>query len=278
MRLFVDHLCNVDFSFLHPERGLLGETWLASVELEGDLDEQGMICDFGIVKATLREWLDSTIDHCLLVPAGSPALHVRNQAQTYELQWQLPNQNAIHLRSPESAVTLISAHEITCETVANWCVSALMGTFPSSVKQLQLRFTPEFINGPFYHYSHGLKKHTGNCQRIAHGHRSKIEIWRNGNLSLPDMQRWAFDWQDIYIGSKSDLLETDANNFHFAYQAQQGDFYLSLPQSRCRLIDTDSTVECIAHHIAASLKVESPQDNFIVRAYEGYAKGAIVEL
>ena len=52
MRLFVDQLTNVDFSYLCPARGLLGETWLASIQLVGSLDEQGMVCDFGTVKNT----------------------------------------------------------------------------------------------------------------------------------------------------------------------------------------------------------------------------------
>ena len=63
MLLFVDHLTNVDFSFLDERRGLLGETWLANVQLQGDLDDQGMVCDFGIVKKRLRQWLDEELDH-----------------------------------------------------------------------------------------------------------------------------------------------------------------------------------------------------------------------
>ena len=50
MHLFVDNLTNVDFSYLDADRGVVGETWLASIVLEGALDEQGMVCDFGIVK------------------------------------------------------------------------------------------------------------------------------------------------------------------------------------------------------------------------------------
>jgi 6-pyruvoyl-tetrahydropterin synthase len=79
MRLFVDNLTNIDFSYLCPKRGLVGETWLANVELAGELDEQGMICDFGIVKKILRNWLEHRIDHCLLVPANSPEVKTDTQ-------------------------------------------------------------------------------------------------------------------------------------------------------------------------------------------------------
>ena len=69
MHLFVEKLVNIDFSYLDVTRGLVGETWWASTSLEGALDQQGMVCDFGTVKKVLREWLDREIDHCLLVPA-----------------------------------------------------------------------------------------------------------------------------------------------------------------------------------------------------------------
>lgn len=280
MRLFVDNLTNVDFSYLDARRGMLGETWLASVELEGELDAQGMVCDFGIVKRKLRDWLDATIDHCLLVPAGSPALHHQLSENQCNLQWRLADGLCITCSSPAEAITLVDATSITPESVASWCITQLKPLFPDSIDRLTLRFTPESISGPYYHYSHGLKKHAGNCQRIAHGHRSKIEIWRNGELSIADMERWGREWQDIYIGSEDDLSRgnTDESTLHFAYQAQQGHFSLTMPKDHCYLINTDSTVEFIAAHIAGRLKSETPADTIRVKAYEGLAKGAICEL
>ena len=56
MQLFVDQFTNVDFSYLDAERGLVGETWLANITLEGALDEQGMVHDFGHIKKILRNW------------------------------------------------------------------------------------------------------------------------------------------------------------------------------------------------------------------------------
>lgn len=275
MQLFVDNLTNLDFSYLHPSRGVVGETWLASVVLDGALDEQGMVCDFGVVKKMLRTWLDTEIDHRLLVPTQSSALTISAPADKVSLAWPIEKKGTLSSSSPEQAIARVTAHSITPETVAEWAIAKLQPLFPTSVHKLSLTFTPETIATPFYHYSHGLKKHGGNCQRIAHGHRSKIEIWRNGALSLQDMQAWAEKWADIYIGSEEDVLNTENGHVDFAYTAQQGQFTLTLPSECVYMISTDTTVEFIAQHIANTLKQHNPNDSFTVKAYEGLAKGAI---
>ncbi|WGO97348.1 6-carboxytetrahydropterin synthase [Saccharophagus degradans] len=275
MQLFVDNLTNLDFSYLHPTRGVVGETWLASVVLDGALDEQGMVCDFGIVKKMLREWLDNEIDHRLLVPTQASALTISSPADRASLSWPISSKGTLSTDCPEQAIARVTAESITPESVAQWAITQLQPLFPQSVNKLSLTFTPETITTPFYHYSHGLKKHGGNCQRIAHGHRSKIEIWRNGELSLADMSAWADLWADIYIGTEEDVVSTQGEHTAFVYTAQQGEFSLKLPSACVYMIDTDTTVEFIAQHIANTLKQQHPADSFTVKAYEGLAKGAI---
>ncbi len=278
MRLFVDNLTNIDFSYLDSDRGLVGETWLASVELTGDLDEQGMICDFGDVKKTLRNWLNTELDHRLLLPVQSGHIKLLPDENSCSVEWHFGDRY-LATGSPNQALTFVPATAINEETVAAWCIGQLMPHFPASVKNLVLTFKPESIEGPYYHYSHGLKKHGGDCQRIAHGHRSRIEIWRNGHMSHDDMEDWACKWKDIYLGTREDLLVDQRNdtNLVFQYEARQGDFRLSLPKDCVYLIETDSTVEFIAQHVARQLKKKHPSDSFVVKAYEGLGKGAIAE-
>lgn len=290
MRLFVDNLTNLDFSYLHSHRGIVGETWLASIELIGELDEQGMVCDFGIVKKMMRQWLDTEIDHRLLLPEHAAELKNLDQEGTTKLKWKIHNGelagHSYFVEAPNEAITCIAKKEITKESVASWCIEKLRPMFPESVKEIRLQFTTEHITGPYYHYSHGLKKHDGNCQRIAHGHRSKIEIWKNNKLDLKLMEAWSEKWKDIYIGSTEDLTQPKdkklndypKENSSFAYKSAQGSFHLSLPTTQCYLINSDSTVELIAKHIAEEIKREDPQNHFTVKAYEGLSKGAIVEL
>lgn len=276
MLLFVDNLTNIDFSYLHPSRGLVGETWLANIELEGQLDNQGMVCDFGIVKKLIRDWLDTEIDHRLLVPRMSEsAQNIRETDETKEIIWKLTDGQTITCHSPESAITFTDTTDTDPENIAQWCIAQLKPLFPDSVKAIRLSFITESIDGPYYHYSHGLKKHRGNCQRIAHGHRSKIEIWKDGSLDESLMSEWSDLWADGYLGTREDMVEQNDQTTEFAYHAEQGEFKLSLPTSRCYLMETDTTVELIANHILKSLQKMTPESTFIVRAYEGIGKGAV---
>ncbi len=275
MYLFVDQLTNVDFSLLDAKRGLIGETWLANFGLEGTLDEAGMVCDFGIVKSTLRKWLDDNLDHRLAIPVQSPNLVYSISDQTIDLTWTYPG-GIIEMHAPLQAVAMVPVTELTRPACAEWVATQVANSLPADIHTIDLDFTPENISSSYYHYSHGLKKHDGNCQRIAHGHRSTIAIWVNDERSERLEQQWSERWRDIYLATREDLQSETDQYFEFAYQAAQGEFRLKLPKSQCYLIDTDTTVENIAAHIHQQIKAHLPTAHVKVKAFEGMGKGAIV--
>jgi 6-pyruvoyl-tetrahydropterin synthase len=275
VKLFVNNLTNVDFSYLHSSRGLMGESWLLQLELDGALNEQGMVCDFGVVKKLTREWMDNTIDHALLVPTKMNNIKIEHAVGQTRVDWLYPNGKSFHCLSPSKAIVAIDVEEITPEAMAEWCRAQLIELFPQEVRGLSLRFVPESIEGGFYHYSHGLQQHDGNCQRIAHGHRSRIEIFLNNERNLQLEQEWATRWHDIYIGTSTHRKDSAEGMNTYEYRAPQGEFSLTLPAEYCYDIDTESTVEQIARYLAARIKQSRPLDDVMVRAYEGVGKGAV---
>lgn len=279
--LFINRLTLLDVSLLHPERGLLGESWIVDIELEGSLNQEGMLLDFGLVKKKVKGIIDEHFDHRLLVPATYPGLRIRKQNQQLELTFiQTTGETLKHL-APTQATALIDTSEVTADNLKQAITDKLSAEFPDNIGKIKLHLLTEKTDGASYQYSHALKKHAGNCQRIAHGHRSRIEIYRDGEHD-PQLERnWAQRWRDIYIGTVSDLqasFERDGIAFYrFSYVANQGRFELELPAARCYLINTDSTVENLAMHIVSILKSEYPTSRFRVHAFEGIDKGAIGE-
>lgn len=278
--LFVKHLTVLDFSYVHPSRGILGESWIVDLELYGELDHQGMVFDFGLVKKQVRDAIESLFDHKLVIPEGLPGLQIDSINNLgVDVNWQdLDGRHYRHL-SPDAAIELVSAEEITQDTMIPLLESVAMAAVPDNVARVVIELRTEEIAGAYYHYSHGLKKHNGNCQRIAHGHRSRIKIQRNGKRDPLLEKAWALRWKDIYIGTQEDLMQRYSKNgveyCHFGYDAPQGRFELTLPVSQVYLISTDTTVEYIADYIADCLKRDDPDHDFIVKAYEGVMKGAI---
>ena len=277
--LFIKRLTVIDNAVLSPARGLVGESWQVDIELEGELDYQGMVLDFGEVKRSIKRLIDEQFDHKLMVPAEYPGLQVAEYPEGLHLSFQLDDGRQIEHRSPRDAVRLLPCGRVASDRLAQIIADYLSPQTPDNVSTVRVRLWPEPIDGACYHYSHGLRHHQGNCQRIAHGHRSRIEILRNGQRDPALEDEWAARWTDIYVGTRADLIGTSQREgveyCEFGYRSSHGHFGLTLPRAACYLIDGDSTVENIAQHIADRLKAAHPADRFKVYAYEGVDKGAV---
>jgi len=277
-RLFVEQLCALDFARLDGECGLLGDTWLVDVELEGSLDDQGMVFDFGSVKPVVKSIVDATVDHRLLVPRRHSGLRIEESEGGLEI-WFPVGERTIYHRSPPGAVCLLETEAVTPDAVSRHLQEKLRPALPASVTGISLGLREERISGPWYRYVHGLHQHQGSCQHIAHGHRSRIEILRDGRR-CEATERWLADrWRDIYLGCRSDLVEEVERNgvryYRFAYRASRGNFALEIDADHCELLASESTVECIAEYILGLLKARDRGTSYRVRAYEGVNKGAI---
>jgi 6-pyruvoyl-tetrahydropterin synthase len=275
IRLFVEQLTVLDCAFLDPQRGLVGESWIVDVELAGDLDQQSMVLDFGEVKKRLKKLLDGIGDHQLLVPHRHAGLKLQHSSQGSELYFSGPADGPIEHRSPADAVCVVDAPTITTESLTAHLQPLVARQVPSNVAEVRLILRNEVVDGAYYHYAHGLKKHTGHCQRIAHGHRSRIEIRLDGQREAALEQAWAARWKDIYLGTQEDIVMDTAERVRFEYTSVDGDFALELPAQRCELLDGDTTVEKLARHIAQAIHAEHPGRQVEVRAYEGVLKGAV---
>ncbi|AKH21444.1 6-carboxytetrahydropterin synthase [Sedimenticola thiotaurini] len=277
--LFVNRLTVIDFSLLDPVAGLLGESWLVDIELDGSLDHQGMVLDFSEVKKQVKRCIDLEFDHRLLVPAQYSGCQTEKQEHRCDIRFQLTSGETLLHSSPNSAVTLIESETINEQSLIQAMMEKLQRELPDNIQELRLRLYADSTAGAWYRYSHGLKHHGGNCQRIAHGHRSRIVIYRNGTRDQALEADWADRWRDIYIATRSDLQATIQRThqtfYRFGYTANQGLFSLELPSQRCYLVDSDTTVENLAQHIADTLKQEHPEAHFRVEAFEGVDKGAI---
>lgn len=288
MQLFVNDLTVMDFSYLCPKRGMVGESWIVDVVLSGDLNDESMIQDFGKVKKNLKRLIDDYVDHKLLVPADYDKVAIiRNDDEQVDVRFTCEDGRVLQLYCPAEAYAFIYGESVTMESVGLYLREVLATHLPENVDNLELILRTEVITTPFYHYTHGLKKHDGNCQRIAHGHRSKIDVFVNGENSLESQQYWADRWEDIYIASEEDRLAfeqrlasgdvpDDQSYSCFAYESSQGYFEILLPDSDCEVITTDSTVECLAQYIYDQEKQRQQGAAVKILAYEGVGKGALV--
>ncbi|GAA0288144.1 6-carboxytetrahydropterin synthase [Psychrosphaera haliotis] len=285
MQLFVNDLTVIDFSYLCTQRGMVGESWIVDLTLHGELDEQNMVLDFSKVKKQVKRIIDDTVDHKLAIPTEYSGVNVQHiEGQDYiKVEFESNSGEKIAISSPSDAYCFVDADRIEMSHVIKHLASVIKPQLPANVKKVELSLRAEDISGFYYHYTHGLKKHDGNCQRIAHGHRSKIQIFEN-DMKSPRLEKEASKlWEDIYVATDEDevaeseleFISKTQSQVAYKYESSQGKFELAMEKASVYSMPVDTTVELIAQYLADKLKAQYPHNNYKVVAYEGVAKGAI---
>ena len=290
MQLFVNDLTVIDFSYCCEQRGIVGESWIVDVLLEGELNEMSMVLDFGVVKKQIKAIIDEAVDHKLLLPMHSSMITVEKSTTQEDSEYVdvVSERGSYFLQSPTQAFAKLPTKKIDIASVTDFLLKIIKAELPENVSGLTIVLREEIIDTDYYHYTHGLKLHDGNCQRIAHGHRSKIQLFKNDQRDSTLEKQWCDRWQDIYIASEGDRIEksdiqlsnsalsqlTDKHEY-FSYFAPQGRFDIAVPANVLDVVDCDSTVELLADFICRQLKKTNPDDAIKVIAYEGVQKGAI---
>lgn len=272
MSLFVKQLTHIDVSVWCSQRGLVGCSWQVDALLDGELGEDGMLFDFGEVKPWIKRTLDNGLDHTLLVPTQAPGVTVTECPEGVCVHTTMPY--PMEVRGPKEAFSLLPWQSIELDTVAEHLSQQLTEQRPENVHQVSLTLNDEAIDGAAYGYTHGLKRHLGNCQRIAHGHRSRLHIFQQGMRQSKLEQQWAVWLDNRYLLEEADITARDNDFLTCSYQAAQGDFSITLPQSLCVVLPGPTTVENIAAWLATEVATQSGVTTRI-QAFEGINKGAI---
>lgn len=287
MKLFVNNITTIDFSVLHPGEGIVGDSFIVDVTLEGDLNPEGMIMDFSLVKKIIKQEVDSLADHVLVVPDGNDNIRVNQSEFRCDIILHSPDgQVKCFVSAPKKSFLLLNSAEFSTEKLEGVIEKQLLKRLYTEIKALKVRLHHEKISSESYHYSHGLKKHVGDCQRIAHGHRSAIHIYVNGQRDSQWETYWAERWNQCYLVSEDDLISEDQLSararvyWHegllaHAYRGTQGYFEAMTLTGDTDILPGDTTVESLALYIKNTMHSMLPDTSIEVHAFEGVGKGAI---
>lgn len=294
--LFVDDLTVLDCAILDPQRGPIGMSWKVGIEFIGGLTSEGVVFDFSYAKKAAKKVIDGTADHALIIPRSS----ITECTQEHNVEvgngqgYQVPAMMTIKCEqlvysAPTQAFFIleqVTESSIIAELELLIFEACKENNQCASLKAVKLTFTNEQVvkpNSAYYCYTHGLKEHYGNCQRLIHGHQSTIEVFVNG-VKSPELEKEvAAFYYDKHLAYWRNIDEEKSTKeltvIH--YKSCQGEFTAKLDARTVILYPLETTVENISKYTAYWIKEQHPnllKSSVTVKAFEGIGKGSIFVL
>jgi 6-pyruvoyl-tetrahydropterin synthase len=295
--LFYKHVTVLDYAYLDHHLGLVGDALIVDMELVGDLDKEGVVFDFSYAKKKVKEIIDRDCDHRLCIPRN---LMTADGNDNIALSFKYGQaEEVLHYTSPREGVCEIPSDYVTKDSIKTYLENTIIDELPKNIVSVKLTLREEELpeDKPTFHYTHGLKEHYGNCQRLFHGHRNTVDVFVNGKRR-EDFEQWlAKDlfknnvhfckWENVV--NKSEVEKITGQNpsgrfdelpmVEIEYTSAQGTFNGKLPGRAVYFLDTETTVELLSIHFAKLVKEKVGESDIVtVHAYEGIAKGSTTTL
>lgn len=307
--LFYQHLTVLDFAYLDKDRGVVGDSLVVDISLTGLVDDEGVIFDFSNAKQLIKKIIDEQVDHRLVIPKGMLQSTATKKDFGFHYNYGLEYQKkSLTYFAPRQAFCEITQNQVTLETLKEFLENIILKEMPQNITKVSIALKPESNKSDqyFFNYTHGLKNHYGNCQRLLHGHRNTIEIWCNKARQLHWEKKLVeevfsknihFCWWENVVNksellalnygkvphgkiSKQDVNLLDQVGVEIFYTGNQGDYFANLPLDEVFFVPLESTVENLSVSIGMWIKeyFAKPNDQIKVIAFEGIGKGALAEL
>lgn len=271
-RMFIRDLTILDAAYFDDFYGPVGASWQVDVELTGYRDDHGMLYDFSPCKKTIKRTIDARFDHTLITPEGP------NRAVA-----------ALEYECPPEAVSRIPGSSFTVSGLETAIKTAVEAEFREQGRDnvvavdVDLREVVFPDDKPWYRYTHGLKHHDGNCQRLWHGHRNAIDVTVNGRPD-PELERYFADLffnahiafaENIQGGKKLEVGRRQVQHEHLEvqYESTQGKFWARIPGRNVVVVPVEPTVENLAGFVLDEA-ARRRSGSLEVRVYEGINKGS----
>jgi 6-pyruvoyl-tetrahydropterin synthase len=282
VKLFVRELTVLDYAFFDPQRGVLGGSLDVDVTFVGLLDHEGVVFDFSLAKKAVKKVIDDLCDHRLVLPNSL----VRDLGDgMIEVDTTYGRGNRLLYQCPEEGVCALDADAYSLPAMRVHLMKEVMRVMPENVDRVELDFRDEELGiAPHYRYTHGLKQHYGNCQRLLHGHRNRVDVFIDGQREPSLEERVCEMWKDIHLAIPENLVgeehEVGRRQDHLDavsldYTSSQGRFSLTLPGKAVYVMPLETTVENISRHLRDLVQDWVGADRHVeVFAYEGIRKGS----
>ncbi len=291
--LFYENVTVLDYAFHCYHKGLVGNSYKVHVEFIGHTDHEGILYDFSYAKKKVKEIIDRDCDHRFVVPTGITKFEGNKAYTQFKFGVEALK---VEYWCPSEGICEIPFKHVSKETLTTYLETIIQKEMPKTVDAVKITLEDEYQadHSFYFHYTHGLKDHYGNCQRLFHGHRNTVKISVNGERRKELEEYLARDlfsgcihyvyWENVK--NKSELskvcgMELPEGRFEnlsaieLEYQSSQGAFRAILPGSICYIMQTETTVENLSQHFAKVVKnMLNQNDQVVAVAYEGIAKGA----
>lgn len=283
--LFYKNVTVLDFAYYSSEGKIVGDAFRVDIFLSGKKNDEEMILDFSLVKKQIKKIIDDICDHRLAIPKKL----TKKESLSITVE-----EDDFYYKAPEEAFYLLDAEVYSSEALARQLEKTILEQVPKNIDKVELSFESEAEKQSYFHYTHGLRDHGGNCQRLFHGHRNTVRVFLDHKREK-GLESWLSEnefqsnvhfcyWDNVQNKNefsdvqKRDLQigRTSSNSLvHIAYESNQGYFEGKLSPREVYFMPTETTIENLSYNFAQIIRRNKQISSEIeVWGFEGIGKGA----